>query len=59
MKGHLVGGLRIDALDYVDFSTCWPGFVGPQHPHGRPRATDSSGHVSNVCNDESVLEGLG
>ena len=52
MHGHLVSALRVDALDDVDFARVGP--IGASHPEGGPGATDATGHVRKVYNDESV-----
>lgn len=53
---HDVGGLRVDAFHYVDFASLRP--VWSDEPERWPHSADAAGHVVDVGDEESMVEGL-
>lgn len=56
MERDCVSASEVHPFDYVDFARGRP--VGTEEPEGGPDTTDGAGHVSDICNKQSMLEGL-
>lgn len=56
LQGHIVGLLVVDTFNNVDLALVWP--VWAYHPERRPRATNSTGHVCHIEDEEPRLVAL-
>lgn len=56
VQSNRIRRLGVDAFDDVYFARVWP--VGANHPEGGPGSADATWHVSNVGDEEAVVERL-
>lgn len=56
VQSNRIRRLGVDAFDDVYLARAWP--VGANHPEGGPGSADAAWHVTNISDEEAVVERL-